>query len=67
MSDGLQGELVWRQSTACEGGACITVAATDDAVMVRNPAYPGGLHVTLSHTEWREFLADVRKGTFDRL
>jgi hypothetical protein len=67
MTDGLRGEAVWHQSSTCEGGACAEVAATDDAVMVRNPANPGDAPVTLSHAEWQGFLAAVKEGTFDRL
>jgi Domain of unknown function (DUF397) len=67
MTDGLRGELAWHQSSTCEGGACAEVAATDDVVMVRNPANPCDTPVTLSHAEWQGFLAAVKEGTFDRL
>ncbi|MGB6577510.1 MAG: DUF397 domain-containing protein [Streptosporangiaceae bacterium] len=65
MTDGLRCGLVWRRSSACESGACVEVATTDDAVMVRNSANPGGMVVTLRHEEWQEFLAGVKEGSFD--
>ena len=66
MTDGLQGELVWRRSSTCESGACVEVARTDDAVLVRNPANPGDTPVTVRHAKWQEFLARVREGAYDR-
>jgi len=66
MTDGLRGEVTWRRSITCEGGACVEVAATEDAVMVRNSAEPYEALVTVSHAEWREFLARLKAGTFDR-
>jgi hypothetical protein len=62
MTDGLQSELVWHRSSVCESGACVEVAATDDAVMVRSSGDPGASPVTVSHGKWHEFLARVRDG-----
>jgi hypothetical protein len=67
MTSGLPGELAWRRSTTCEGGACAEVAATDEAVMIRNPENPGDAPVTLSHVEWQGLLDGMKKGVFDRL
>jgi hypothetical protein len=67
MTEGLEGKLVWHRSRACEGGQCAEVAATDDAVMIRNSVNPGGSLVTLSHAQWQRFLAAVKEGAFDRL
>jgi predicted secreted Zn-dependent protease len=60
MTDGLRGEVMWRRSINCEGGACVEVTATEDAVMVRNSAKPGAALVTVSHAEWREFLTRLK-------
>lgn len=65
MTDGLRGELVWQRSSACESGACVEVAITDNAVMVRNSANPDDMLATKSHSEWQEFLAAVKDGNFD--
>ena len=67
MTDGLRGEVTWRRSISCEGGACVEVTATEDAVMVRSSAKPNAALVTVSHAEWREFLARLKEGTLDRL
>lgn len=67
MTDGLRSELVWHRSSTCESGACVEVAATDDAVMVRNSASLHNAPVTMSHIEWRELLAQAKEGAFDRL
>lgn len=67
MTDGLRSELVWHRSSTCESGACVEVAATDDAVMVRNSASLQEAPVTMSHLGWHEFLAQAREGAFDRL
>lgn len=66
MTDG-PGKLVWHRSRTCEGGACAEVAATDDAVMIRNSANPDDPPVTFSHLEWQGVLADLKGGAFDRL
>jgi hypothetical protein len=67
MTDGLRSEPAWHRSSTCEGGACAEVTATEDAVMVRNSAKPDEALVTVSHAEWREFLARLKKGTLDQL
>jgi predicted secreted Zn-dependent protease len=60
-------ELVWHRVVSCEGGACVEVAATGDAVLLRSSANPDGTPVTLSRDEWRAFLTGVREGDFDRV
>jgi hypothetical protein len=67
MTDGLRAKLPWRRSSTCEGGACIEVTATEDAVMVRSSARPDEVLVAVSHARWREFLTRLKTGTFDRL
>jgi hypothetical protein len=53
---------VWHRSSTCESGACVEVAATEDAVVVRNSAEPDNALVTVSHAEWLEFLAGLKEG-----
>ena len=67
MTSGLRGEPAWRRSTACESGACVEVAATDEAVMIRNPEIPDDVPVTLSHAEWQGLLGAMKDGVFDRI
>jgi hypothetical protein len=66
MTDGSSGELMWYR-VRCDGGACVEVATTDDAVLVRSSAEPDATPVTLSRHEWEEFLAEVKEGAFDSL
>jgi hypothetical protein len=66
MPDGSSGELVWHRGR-CDSGACVEVATTGDAVLVRNSADPGGTLVALSRDEWQGFLAEVKDGIWDRV
>lgn len=64
MPGGSSGELMWHRCK-CDGGACVEVATTGNAVMLRSSADPDGTPVTLSRDEWQAFLASVKEGTFD--
>ena len=66
MRDGSSGELVWHRPT-CDGGECVEVAATGDAVLLRSSSSPDSVPVTLSRDEWREFLAGAKDGSFDHV
>jgi hypothetical protein len=66
MPNGSSGELMWHRAR-CDGGTCVEVAATGEAVMVRSSADPDGTPVTLSRDEWQAFLAGVKDGAFDRV
>jgi hypothetical protein len=67
VSRGQPGELEWRQGRPCESGACVEIAALDDAVMIRSSANPDGTPLTISRDEWREFLGGAKDGIFDGL
>lgn len=66
MTEGSSGELVWYRGK-CDGGACVEVASTGDAVLVRSSTDRGGPPVTLSRAEWQQFLAEAKGGVFDLL
>jgi predicted secreted Zn-dependent protease len=66
MTDGSSGELVWYRAR-CDGGACVEVAATSDAVIFRSSVNPDDALVTMSRAEWEEFLAGVKEGAFDHV
>lgn len=55
----------WKTSSFCSVGACVSVAHTENTVMVRHSAHPDGTTLTFSREEWVEFLAGVRAGEFD--
>jgi hypothetical protein len=57
----------WRTSTYCgESSACVEVAVTPDAVLVRDGKDPYGAHLRVDHAAWRRFVTGLRAGTFDR-
>jgi hypothetical protein len=58
---------MWQRVTTCEGGACVEVATTGDAIMIRSSRNPDVPPVTLARDEWMEFLAEAKRGTLDRL
>ncbi|GID96205.1 DUF397 domain-containing protein [Amorphoplanes digitatis] len=59
--------LTWRSATACNGGNCVQVAATDDGVAVRDSKNPDGGVQLYTASEWRSFLAGAKNGEFDDL
>jgi len=67
MTDGSMSELVWQRPVSCEGGACVEVAATGDAVLLRSSSSPDAVPVTLNRDEWRVFLAGAKDGAFDHV
>jgi len=61
---------VWHKSTRSggNGGDCVEVAVNlPGVVAVRDSKDPGGGILTFSPGDWRDFLAAVRAGEFDRL
>ena len=61
------GDLDWRVSRTCEGGACIMVASHDDSVVFGNTNHPNGPVYTYTRAEWTQFLAGAKRGDFDDL
>jgi hypothetical protein len=55
----------WRKSTRCEAGACVEVATEGPQVGLRNSTKPE-VSLALDATAWRQFIAGVRAGEFDR-
>jgi len=54
--------MTWWKSSACEGGACVEVAMSGPAVMVRQSLDPGGVVLIFSRDQWRAFVAVMRCG-----
>jgi hypothetical protein len=50
----------------CDGGSCVEIAVQGGAVMVRSSIAPEAT-LTLTRTEWQEFLAGAKQGLFDRV
>jgi hypothetical protein len=61
------GELAWRQGRQCDSGACLEVAAVEDAVLVRSSTDPDGTCLKLTRDEWAAFLDSAKDGLFDAL
>jgi hypothetical protein len=59
------GDLNWRVSRTCDGGACVMVARHDDSVLLGNTTQPDGPVYTYTRAEWKEFLAGAKLGDFD--
>jgi hypothetical protein len=59
------GVPAWRRSTKCEAGSCVEVANLDQRVGMRNSTQPE-MSLAFSVESWREFVAAVRAGEFDR-
>ncbi len=59
------GDLSWRVSRTCDGGACVMVARSGDSVVFGNTSQPDGLTYAYTAAEWKEFIAGVKLGDFD--
>jgi hypothetical protein len=66
VGDELRSELIWHAGRRCDSGACVEIAALDEAVLVRSSLAPG-LTLTVTRPEWQEFLAGAKEGLFDHL
>jgi len=62
-----QGDLTWRVSTTCDGGACVMVARQGDSILLGNTSLPDGPVYAYTRAEWKEFLAGVKLGDFDEI
>ena len=61
------GDLDWRVSRTCDGGACVMVARQGDRVVFGNTRHPNGPVYTYTRAEWNAFLAGAKLGDFDDL
>lgn len=52
----------WTKSSHSGVGECLEWLVTADAVHLRHSHRPDGPQLTLTHGEWRAFLAGVRSG-----
>jgi hypothetical protein len=59
------GDLSWRVSRTCDGGACVKVARYEDMVVFGNTSQPDGPVYAYTRAEWNEFLAGAKLGDFD--
>jgi hypothetical protein len=59
------GNLEWRISSACEGGACVGVARHGDYVLIRNTGSLNGPVGKFTSGAWHSFLAEIKSGQLD--
>lgn len=59
------GDLKWRFSSVCDGGACVMVARHGDSVVLGNTSQPDGPVYIYTRAEWGAFLAGAKLGDFD--
>jgi hypothetical protein len=55
----------WQRSTKCEQGACVEVAGLGETVGLRNSTLPE-VAISFPVDSWRDFVAGVQAGEFDR-
>lgn len=56
----------WKSTYSSESANCVEVAVVQDSLMVRDSKDPNGPTLSYSVAAWREFIAEVRRGNFDR-
>ena len=58
----------WHKSTrsGSNGGDCVEVAETPEAIGVRDSKDEGGPILVFAPDAWRAFLAEVKSGTYDQ-
>ena len=59
------GDLNWRISRTCDGGACVMVARHGDSVVFGDSSQPNGPVYAYTRTEWTAFLNSAKQGDFD--
>ncbi|ETK36156.1 DUF397 domain-containing protein [Microbispora sp. ATCC PTA-5024] len=57
--------IVWRSSSACNGGSCVAVAVLPDGVGVTDTKQPGGPVLVFGPGEWTRFLDEAKAGKYD--
>ncbi len=54
--------LTWRRSTRCSSGSCVEVAATPDAVLVRDSKLAESPILHFDTAAWAAFLGAIKSG-----
>jgi Domain of unknown function (DUF397) len=62
----VHGDIRWRHSSFCEGGACVEVAAlSGETVGLRDARDPDGPVITIGRDAWRAFVARIKSGAIE--
>lgn len=59
--------LTWRTALRCNGGACVRVAVSGQAILVGDSKNPDGPILMYSAAGWRRFVLAAKNGNFDDL
>ena len=54
----------WQKSSYCGSAACVEVAVTSQAVLVRDSKNPENAPLSFTKDEWSAFVQGVRAGEF---
>jgi hypothetical protein len=57
---------VWRKSSRSSSGNCVEIASLAGVIVVRDSKNTRGPVLTFGPQGWRQFLAGIRDGEFDR-
>jgi Domain of unknown function (DUF397) len=55
----------WRVARSCQGGSCVRVARTGEAILMGDTKNPDGDVLTYTVSEWQDFVMGVKRGDFD--
>jgi predicted secreted Zn-dependent protease len=55
----------WRKSSYCGSNACVEVAQSADAILVRDSKDPASPVLSFTKDEWTAFVAGVNAGEFE--
>ncbi|WP_433731046.1 DUF397 domain-containing protein [Actinoplanes sp. CA-051413] len=58
--------LDWRKSSRSSSGNCVEVAHSTGVIMVRDSKDTAGPVLAFGPAGWRQFIAGIRVGVFDR-
>jgi len=64
-SPSARGDLAWRKSRTCDGGACVVVSRQGESILIANSGQMRGPVSVFSRAEWKEFVAGIKLGDFD--
>ena len=66
-STSARGDINWRISQRCDGGACVKIAQQDDSILIGDGSQLGSPYITCTAAEWTEFLLGVKSSNSSRV
>jgi hypothetical protein len=62
-----RGNLAWQIARSCNGGACVRVALSENAILIGDSKNPNGPVLPFTRDEWKTFVEGIRQGDFDNI